>query len=181
MNGRQCQKLPSAGEARVEQEGDGLAEAEFGELGMGRIEEEVGFGGDDDAGDLEDGRGRTSEPGVAYGVSASWCRIGAPVLRKSGRGETFDEVRRDGDGDCEIVAEECFGIEMDKNFEGGERLGLRSVDDGVARGVPAATEEARAFAGEGDLGESAVDDSPSDRVHRKAATLTGRCRARVGR
>ncbi len=174
-------RVPSAREARVKEERDGTAEPQLSEMRMGGIEEEVGFGGDDDTGDLEDGRGRTSEPGVAYGVSASWCGIGAPVLRKIRGGEVFDEVRRDGDGDCEIVAEESFGIEMDKNLEGCERLGLRGVDDGAARRVPAAAEAACAFTSEGDLGESAVDDSPGDRVHRKTATLTERRRARAGR
>src|SRR5713226_7981421 len=150
-------------------------------MGMRGIEEKVEFGGDDDAGDLEDGRGGASEPGIADGASASRVRIGAPVLRKRGWGEALDEVRRDGDGDGEIVAEESFGIEMDKNLEGGKRLGLRGVDDGAARRVPAAAEAACAFTSEGDLGESAVDDSPGDRVHRKTATLTERRRARAGR
>src|SRR6266481_3402579 len=167
-----AREMPSASETRVEEEGNRLAKAEFGETGMGGIEEKGEFGGDDDAGDLEDGRG---------GASASRGRIGAPVLRKRGWGEALDEVRRDGDGDGEIVAEESFGIEMDKNLEGGKRLGLRGVDDMAAGGVPAAAKVARAFPGEGDLGESAVDDSPGDNVHRKATALTGRRRARAGR
>src|SRR5258708_33035467 len=99
---------------------------------MGGIEEEVGFGGDDDTGDLEDGRGRTSEPGVAYGVSASWCGIGAPVLRKIRGGEVFDEVRRDGDGDCEIVAEGAFGNGREKKLQGCGGLGFRGGEDGGA-------------------------------------------------
>jgi hypothetical protein len=173
--------LPLASETRVEEEGNRFAEAEFGETGMGGIEEKVEFGGDDDAGDLEDERGGASEPGIADGASASRGRIGAPVLRKGGQGEALDDVRRDGDGDGEIVAEEFFGIEMDEDFESSERLGLRGVNDGAARRVPAATEEARPFPSKGDLGESAVDDAPNDRVHRKMATLTGRRRARAGR
>ena len=179
--GLMAREMPSASETRVEEQGNWLAEAEFGETGMGGIEEKVEFGGDDDAGNLEDGRGGATEPGIADGANASWGGIGAPVLRKRGWGEALDEVRRDGDGNGEIVAEESFGIEMDKNLEGGKRLGLRGVDDMAAGGVPAAAKVARAFPGEGDLGESAVDDSPGDNVHRKATALTGRRRARAGR
>src|SRR6266478_294381 len=141
-------------------------------MGMRGIEEEIEFGGDDDAGDLEDGRG---------GASATRGGIGAPVLRKRGRGKTLNEVRRDGDGNGDIVAKEFFGIQMDKDFEGGERLRLRRVNDGATRGVPAAAKEARSFTSKGDLCESAMDDSPGDGVHRKTATLTGRRRVRAGR
>jgi hypothetical protein len=148
---------------------------------MSRIEKKIGFRGDDDAGDLEDGRGGTSEPGVADGVSAAWGRIGAPVSWKRGKGEVFDEVGRDVEGNGEIVAQEFFGIEMDENLEGGERLGLRGVDDGAASRVPAATEEARAFAGESRFDEPAEDDSPRDGVHARSATFTERRRARAGR
>jgi hypothetical protein len=65
---------------------------------MGGIEEKVEFGRDDYAGDLEDGRGGATEPGIADGANASWGGIGAPVLRKRGWGEALDKVRRDGDG-----------------------------------------------------------------------------------
>ncbi len=82
-------------------------------MGMGGIKEEIGFGRDDDTGNLEDRRIGAGEPGIADGVRASWRRIGTPVLWKKMRGETFDKVRRDGDGDGEVVAEEFLGIEMD--------------------------------------------------------------------
>ena len=70
---------------------------------------------------------------------------------------------------------------MDKNFEGGERLGLRGVYDRAAEGVPAATEAASAFPGESALGKPAMDDSPGNDAHIQRATLTGRRRARAGR
>ena len=76
--------MPLASETRIEEEGNRLAEAEFGETGMGGIEEKVEFGGDDDAGDLEDRRGGATEPGIGDGANASWGGIGAPVLRKRG-------------------------------------------------------------------------------------------------
>lgn len=38
----------------VEEKGRGLADMEFGELRVGGIEEEVGLGGDDDAGDFQE-------------------------------------------------------------------------------------------------------------------------------
>src|SRR5260370_37794083 len=156
-----AREMPSASETRVEEEGKRCAKAELGERGMGGIEEKVEFGGEDDAGDLEDGRGGASEPGIADGGSASGGRIGAPVLRKRGWGEALDEVRRDGDGDGEIVAEEPFGIEMDKNLEGGKRLGLRGVDDMAAGGVPAAAKVARALPGERALGADAGGNCPA--------------------
>src|SRR5260370_16397394 len=175
-----AREMPSASETRVEEEGKRCAKAELGERGMGGIEEKVEFGGEDDAGDLEDGRGGASEPGIADGGSASGGRIGAPVLRKRGWGEALDEVRRDGDGDGEIVAEESFGIEMDKNLDGGKRLGLRGVDDMAAGGVPAAAKVALAFPGEGDLCESAVDNFPSNKVYMKATAATRRPPDRTG-
>jgi len=89
---------------------------------MGGIEEEVGFGGDDDAGELEDGRSGCDEPGVADGACAWWGGVGAPIFGKSGGWEALDEAVGDSDGDGEVVLEEEFRGEMDEHFEGGEGL-----------------------------------------------------------
>jgi len=99
------QGLPLVSEAEIEEERNGFAETELLEMGMSGIEEEIGLRGDDDAGDPEDGRGGAGEPGIADSASGSRRRIGTPVLWKRGWGEPFDEMRRDGDGDGEIVAE----------------------------------------------------------------------------
>jgi len=54
---------------------------------------------------------------------------------------------------------------MDQHFEHGERLRLGGVDDAMARRVPAATEAAGAFTGEGKFSEAALDDAPDDDAH----------------
>src|SRR5260370_24897248 len=120
-----AREMPSASETRVEEEGNRLAKAEFGETGMGGIEEKVEFGGDDDAGDLEDGRGGASEPGIADGASASRGRIGAPVLRKRGWGEALDEVRRGGGGGGEVMGGGGFAKSGCHKLAGGKRRWCR--------------------------------------------------------
>ncbi len=84
-------------ESQVEAERFGGADRQRRDVWMPRVDQEVGFLGDDGAGDLEDERGLIRDPGIPEHLQGSGARIRAPVGGKPLRGEPGDRmVRKSG-------------------------------------------------------------------------------------
>ena len=148
--------------------GSGRLDGDPGEVGVGRVEQDVCVVGQEDGGEPErDGAG-VRHPGVAEALGRARGRGGAPTGREVVVGERLDEGVGDLDAEGDAAPERAVGREVDGDLEEREREGVGGVDDGRAGAVEPSAHETRALAVEGGGGVPLGDDAPGD--HRHART-----------
>ena len=125
------------------------------------VDEVVGFEGDDDAWNREDGGLRFADPVVAEVLGGRGGRFGSPVFGQGGGAQFCHEGVVEFNAKRDVV-EIDDGIEVDEDFERSEREGGARVDNGDAARIPAAAGFRGAVAGERGCGVPLFHDAPGD-------------------
>ncbi len=145
----------------IERERFGGAEADGGEVAVGRVEQDVHLVRDHGRGDLEDGGAAGAHPAGPQVAQPLGRRIGAPVPRQ---GLDFQGLDLQAGGDVRGHGHQGgrreLGLHVDEVFERGEGQGHRTVDDRRAGMVPPPAVEPGPLAVEGAVAIARQGEAP---------------------